>query len=69
MIHQWCSLCFDGNPLLVACNKCGAANCGSCVPQLAQISPADLETYKYFCVGCTKRGQSFQVCLRSVRSI
>ena len=65
---QWCALCSDGHDILVVCNRCGSANCASCVPQLQKVSPEDLRTHSYLCVGCTKRGELFQVCPHSLPS-
>lgn len=60
-ICQWCAMCSDGNALLVTCDRCGAANCKSCVPGLAEVSPEDLKTYTYCCVGCCGRKEVFLV--------
>ena len=63
---QWCALYSDGNPLLISCDECGAANCGACVPQLAEVSSRDLASYRYVCVGCAGRKGVFQVCLNFI---
>ena len=55
--------------MLVVCDKCGAANCVDCVPQLGGYSAAELKDYSYFCVNCStkggeknKKGKVFWVC-------
>jgi len=58
---QWCAICFDGHDLLVTCSSCHSANCASCIPGLAQVSPEDLSTCTYSCPACSKRRDTFFV--------
>ncbi|KAF9778841.1 hypothetical protein BJ322DRAFT_1024720 [Thelephora terrestris] len=57
---DWCALCSDGHDTLVTCNNCGAANCGTCVPGLIEVTNQVLSTCYYKCVGCTHRGALFE---------